>query len=361
MKILIQSLEDKEAQFNKETIKSFDSPKPTTILISNEKSSSLSSLNLIYSSKIKEINFLHFSTYQYSNSTSSSSSSYSASSIPNRINLNKFKNIFNTVSKLNKSINMFNGDILTNVNQKSDITLLNNVHANMFDLSGFVRNYFHNSTSCSSDLKTTAISLCSNIFESNNNLNESTLSNHKLFGNGTQRTMMFEYQNIKIGFMALIDNFVYDKLHKAIKTELSQKDSLIFENDEFIEENDYSTMNTKNQIEYVDFILEADRLSKQLRECGANVIVCLINMESEQNEQRLIKEANDLDIIFSGYNNNVSMKAANSVDLKKISFNNRFLIKTESNFDCLSLVTLRLDEFDSNKIVDIAISKYIVD
>ena len=120
-------------------------------------------------------------------------------------------------------------------------------------------------------------------------------------------------------------------------------------------------MNTKNQIEYVDFILEADRLSKQLRECGANVIVCLINMESEQNEQRLIKEANDLDIIFSGYNNNVSLKATNSVDLKKISINNRFLIKTESNFDCLSLVTLRLDEFDSNKIVDIAINKYIVD
>ena len=103
---------------------------------------------------------------------------------------------------------MFNGDILTNVNQKSDITLLNNVHANMLDLNGFVRNYFHSSASCSSDLKTTAISLCSNIFESNNNLNESTLSNHKLFGNGTQRTMMFEYQNIKIGFISTI--FIYN-------------------------------------------------------------------------------------------------------------------------------------------------------
>ena len=352
IKILIQSLEDKELLFTKETIKSFE-PTKCFLNSSEMKSSSLSSSlnsNIIYSTKIKEINFLHFSTCQQITSKS--------------FNLNKFKNVFNTLSKLNKTINLFNGDILNNINQKTDIPLLNNVHASILDVNGFLRNYFqfndtNNSQQPPNDLRTTAVSLCSNLFENSSTLsNESTYQ--KLFGNGNHSTMMFEYQNIKIGFMALIDNLVYEKLNKAIKLELNHKsDTVLFGNED---DEDEASMSESSQIEYVDFVLEADRLSKQLRLCGANVIVCLINMENEHNEQRLLKEATDLDIIFGCYfNNNNSTSAKTTIDLKKTCFNNRYLIKTESNFDCLSLVTIRLDEFNSNKMVDIAINKYIVD
>lgn len=367
-KILIQSLEDKELLFTKETIKSFE---PTKCLLnSNEmKSSSLSSSlnsNIIYSKKIKEINFLHFSTCQHVTSKSFS--------------LNKFKNVFNTISKLNKSINVFNGDILNNINHKTDIPLLNNVHASILDVNGFLRSYFNQMNACAAgasgqqssaltELKTTAVSLCSNLFENTSTPSNDSSSYQKLFGEGNHSTMMFEYQNIKIGFMALVDNLVYDKLNKAIKQEISHKndaEAIVFGNeDDDDNNNNYETNGSSvlNQIEYADYVQEADRLSKQLRLCGANVIVCLINMESEQNEQRLLREATDLDIIFGGYftNNGATVASSTPIDLKKNCFNNRYLIKTESNFDCVSLVTLRLDEFDSNKMVDIAINKYVVD
>lgn len=335
MKILMQSLEDKESQFKKETIKSFESK----CLLIDKSSQSSSNSQLFYSTKIKEINFLHFSTYNHPHS--------------NRSSLNKFKNVFNTVSKLNKTINVFNGDFLNDITNKTDIPLLNNVHASMYDLNGFLRNYFNNHKF--NELKTTAVSLCSNIFEVNNNKNLNESISQNLFGNGNHPTMLFEYQNVKIGFMALIDNLVYDKLNKAIKLEHNQKDTVIFSNDD--EDNELYDQHM-DPIEYVDYLQEADRLSKQLRLCGANIIVCLINMDSETNEQRLVKEANDIDIIFSGYNNQT---AKTTVDVKKNCFNNRYVIKTESNFDCLSLVTLRLDEFNSNKILDISINKYIVD
>lgn len=162
--------------------------------------------------------------------------------------------------------------------------------------------------------------------------------------------------------MALLDKHIFEKLNKLISTKSNgaqASETVMFSND--YDEEDVTNEN-ETIIEYVDYLEEANRLSKQLRACGANVIVCLVNMENEQSEQRLLREANDLDLIFSSYNaSSCAAQPANKIDLKKNCFNNRYLIKTEANYDCLSLVTLRLDEFNSNQVADISIHKYIVD
>lgn len=342
-KILIQSLEDKEALFKKETIKSFDSN--YLLNLENKKSTSTSSLSSFkYSTKIKDINFLHFTTFQL-NATSNQ-----------RFNLSKFKNIFNTLSKLKKTINVFNGDFVNDIATKTDIPLLNSVHASLYDLNGLIRNY-----NKSNDLskKTTAVSLCSNVYEFNMSQESSS---EKVFGNENHSTMLFEFQNVKIGFMALLDKQMFDKLNKLIKTEsIYQKETVIFTNDyddDDDNEKENGALDSATLVEYNDYLEEANRLSKQLRMCGANIIVCLVNMDSEQNEMRLLREASDIDIIFSANN---QLHQTNKIDLKKNCFNNRYLIRTESNYECVSLVSLRLDEFNSNQIVDVSIHKYIVD
>lgn len=178
-KILIQSLEDKEALFKKETIKSFDSN--YLLNLENRKSTSSSSLSSFkYSTKLKDISFLHFSTSQLASASS-------------KCNFNKFKNIFNTVSKLNKTINVFNGDFLHDITNKTDIPLLNSVHASLYDLSGLIRNYTNSNELTK---KTTAVSLCSNVFEFQ--LTKAS-SCEKIFGYDNHSTMLFEFQNVKIG------------------------------------------------------------------------------------------------------------------------------------------------------------------
>ena len=133
--------------------------------------------------------------------------------------------------------------------------------------------------------------------------------------------MLFEHNNVKIGFMALADEIVFDKLNY------------------FISKFNLNNKNT-NRIEYIDYLDEYNRLSKELKLSGAQVIVALINFESESNEQRLLNEAADLDILFSSSNSN---------DVNYKTVNNRWLIKCPNNFDSLSLVTLHLDEFKEAK------------
>lgn len=359
MKILMQSLEDQESNFKKEIIKSFDSS------CLNINTNQTSSSSLTYSTQTKQINFLHFSNKstedtERSNAHNNNNNS-SASSVNNNNNnnLNNFKNVFNTLTKLKKSINIFNGDYL-NLN-RADLLLsfINNVHASMNDVDGFIFNYLYEkdsvNNSSQNDVKrqTTNVSLCSNIYETINPASElkekmSEEKSQKLFGNGNHSTMLFEYQNVKIGFMALIDNPVFEKLNTAIHAKI-KKNSM--------EEKDVSSSGTNNQIEYTDYITECDRLSKQLRMCGANVIVVLTNMD-EQNEQKLVREGSDLDIVFSSSQSNLPASGDN---IKKFQVGNRWIIKSGTNFDCVSLVSLNLDALNSNKILDIAITNYLIE
>ena len=319
----MQSLEDQESAFNKEIIKSFST--------SNASSSS----SLTYSTKTKQISFLHFTNKSHEQPKPNATNS----------NLTNFKNAFTTLTKLNKSINIFSGDF--DCLNRADLyhSFINNVHASMNDVRGFVHNYFYEEDAANHKLynlsdthrQTTNVSLCSNIYESPADIID---KNQKLFGCGTHSTMLFEYKNVKIGFMALIDKALFEKLNENINSKLNSSASAAV-----------------NSIEYVDFVCEADKLAKQLRLCGANIIVALTNMANEPNETRLIKEAEDLDIIFSG----TQVDAASGEDLKKMQINNRWLIKSGTCFDRISLVSLSLDEFNSNKILDVAITKYLIE
>lgn len=367
MKVFIQNLEDREMQLKKETIKKFDCNDKTNYLLleaaaTNLNKSSKKLINEFGTSyeddsnlreqikKIKPINFLHFSNKTNSNILdqsktksllfSSSPESFSAFLKSNfdliqKTNLDNFKNVFNILSKLNKSINIFNGNYL-NIDEKSYLDhflSFFNVNASQFDLNGLLYNLnkkfnLDNLNSQSSLNKnpscnniSTTISLCSNIYD----------KNQKPFGYLNHSTMLFEHNGVKIGFMALVDQSFYNRLNSYI-----------------------------DQTEYVDFIIEANRLSKQLRTSGAHLIVTLINFDSPLNEQRLLNEASDLDLIFSSQTTNDSAQLNNNpnVDFKKI--NNKWLIKSSNNFDSLTLVSLHLDELNSNKIVDLAITKYYV-
>lgn len=163
LKILMQSLEDQESKFKKEIIKSFDS---NCLKIDTDDPS------LTYSTKIKQINFLHFTNKsleeQSPNNTSLSSKSCQ--------NMNNFKTVFNTLSKLNKSINIFSGDFMNLSRTDLCSTFVNNVHASMNDINGFIFNYLYemnqldntsNVSFSQVDFKrqTTNVSLCSNIYE----------------------------------------------------------------------------------------------------------------------------------------------------------------------------------------------------
>lgn len=159
--------------------------------------------------------------------------------------------------------------------------------------------------------------------------------------------MLFEYQNVKIGFMALIDNTTFDNLKTSINNKLKLN---------YVENKDASNTTNNNALEYVDFISECDKLSKQLRLCGANIIVVLTNM-TDSNELKLVQESADLDIVFSS----TQKDSASANDVKKIQVGNRWIIKSGTCLDCVSMVSLNLDEFNSNKILDISIAKYLVE
>src|SRR5690606_27148456 len=94
-------------------------------------------------------------------------------------------------------------------------------------------------------------------------------------------TLLLEHGGVKIGFMALYDKETYDKLMSALG---------------------------QIGIDYVDFVHEANRLCKQLRQSGASVIVALTNMHARENESRLMDEAKDLDIIFASSSESVCFK-----------------------------------------------------
>lgn len=312
--------------------------------------------------KIKKLNFLHFSnklndsksdlnTENGEISTSDDENkeniinyaSYEDYFLPkekpkNDINFSNFKNAFNTLSKLNKSVNIFTGNYLNVDNNYLDhfVSFLN-VHASMPDVcalssnvtsaSNIYNNYTNNSyinnnnsQSLKQAKKSTTVSLCSNV------------SNHtnKPFGNGNHSTMLFEHNNVKIGFMALVDEQVFNKLKCRLQAD---------------------------NVEYIDYLLEANRLSKQLRLSGANLIVAIVNMESEASERRLLNESYNVDLIFS----TVLSKTGDTECIQSETKPNRWLIRTQNNFDSISLVTLNLDEFNSNKLVDIAITKYYPD
>jgi len=162
---------DQESRFKKEVVKAFNSSSQTATASTPPTSSSLT-----YPTKVKQINFLHFSnTTQTPLALACNSNNNSAEPLSSR-NLNNFKNVFNTLTKLKKSINIFNGDFLNLNRADLFLSFINNVHASMSDVDGMIFNYMYekdqilSSGSSQTDLQrqTTNVSLCSNVYETLN-------------------------------------------------------------------------------------------------------------------------------------------------------------------------------------------------
>jgi hypothetical protein len=364
MKILIQNLEDQEATFRKETIRTFEQPKQspmqsTESLVSKSNSSTFknellsltrntylatkSTLSSIKKSSIetnssnssKMVNFLLYSNkssiIQDFNEINNNKDSANSS----KLNLVNFKRVFNTISKLNKSVNIFNGNNLDiDSNHVDQFNSFFNFHASINDLNALIHNYKAyvennsaktNMKSVDAKFKSSTISLCSNMME-NSPPSHSKARNLKPFGYQNHSTMLFEHNGVKIGFMALYDRSVFDKLASAINS----------------------------KIEYFDFVSEADRLSRQLRQSGASLVLALVNMENES-EMRLLSEASDLDIIFCSGNN-----SSEEISCRSISGMNRktWLVKGSNDFNNLCLIKLKMCEA---KLDDVSIVKYYIE
>ena len=108
----------------------------------------------------------------------------------------------------------------------------------------------------------------------------------------------------------------------------------------------YSNDLNQNQIKYVDYVHEANRLSNELIKRGANIIIALTQM-SWLHDEYLAKHANNIDIIFG-------CAVDNECAIKKV--NNRWIIKSDVNQKNLSLV--KIDYSDNlNRICDLSIVK----
>jgi hypothetical protein len=358
VKMLLQNLEDKEAQLSKETIKSFNSKRVRQFSsnyflnsidqINNNNNNNNTNASLLLNTKlIKKINFLHFSNLNKNNNDDTLSINQSSPVSPKKTNLHNFVQIFDIISKLNKSINIFTGNnessLCHNSSSKNNTQLpVTSIHAIMRDSSGladdYITNKFNNTNTSQNNLLSQAVFLCSNIYETNCENNGAALNKSIPFGRQRNHlTMLYEIDNIRIGFMALVDESIFEKLKHSIK--------------------DYDDQ-IGDKLYYEDYILEANRLSRELRLCGANIIIVLANMQDEKSIERLANEANDISLVFSLIPKEICNITAQQY--KRFN-NNRWLINSGNNFDCLSLVSLHLDEFNSNTILDIAITKYIVD
>ncbi len=140
--------------------------------------------------KLKVVNFLHFSNKTSSSlldesqtkallysSTPESFSNFLKSNfnLIKKTNLDSFKSTFQVLSKLNKSINIFNGNYL-NIDEKNYLDhflSFFNVNASQFDLNGLLYNLnkrfnvdsLSSSYSSSHQNISKTISLCSNIYD----------------------------------------------------------------------------------------------------------------------------------------------------------------------------------------------------
>lgn len=333
MKIFIQNLEDQEATFRKNTIKSFD---PVTPVASNEPiatntgglSNSLFTQDLISIVK-NHRNLLSTAKSSPGSSKIISFLLYSNKSDAETFNYNSFRRVFTAVSKLNKSINILIGKSDSNNN---DITSAF-FHTTVNDLNDLIEksHAVKASSPTTTASKNNSVSLCSNVFEKLVSTKSSLTANLKPYGLHNHSTMLIEHQGVKIGFMALFDQEFFNKLVASVPEQVAGK------------------------LEYLDYVQEADRLSKQLRLNGANLIVAIVNMTTD-GESRLAGEASDLDIILSP-----------SADPVKFSMlkENKWLVKGSSQPNIISLFKLKLTQTQqlSQKYVlsDLAINEYYLE
>jgi 5'-nucleotidase len=102
----------------------------------------------------------------------------------------------------------------------------------------------------------------------------------------------------------------------------------------------------QNQIKYVDYLHEANRLSDELVKRGVNIIIALTQM-SWLHDEYLANNATKIDLIFGcGDDSEYGIRQVN----------NRWIVKSGVNYKNLSLIKIEFNE-QLNKIMDLSIVK----
>lgn len=308
---------------------------------------------------VKSLNFVYFSNSTSSPSENNNDNS-SAAADEEKINLNNFKRAFNVISKLNKSMNIFSGQYSHSAHMNallnSKFFSFSNVHlsvrndVNIFEPTTFACNNQQSAANLASqssqNCNSNTINLCSNLTD--NTMGAATNANHS--------TMLFEYNGIKLGFIALYDEEFYQQLKKT----------------------------TTHGIEYNDFVVEANRLSEQLKMCGANLIVALVYFANESNETRLLTDtSSNLNVIFSYSTRPTSttptaniQQSTSPADYQFTHSNHKYMFKFFNfNLDHFYLINFKLDlkhhhhhhnqitntNYLNDHLVEIKLVKYFID
>lgn len=99
-----------------------------------------------------------------------------------------------------------------------------------------------------------------------------------------------------------------------------------------VEEEWLDTLGTVDRanIDYIDYVMVAERLCKELRERGAELVIALTHMRWP-NDIRLAMEAKGLDLILGGHDHEYKVHEVNGV----------WIVKSGSDFRHLSTVDIR--------------------
>ena len=132
-----------------------------------------------------------------------------------------------------------------------------------------------------------------------------------------------------------------------------------------VEEEWLDTLGTvdKANIDYIDYVVVADRLSKELRESGAELIIALTHMRWSH-DIRLAMEAKSLDLILGGHDHEYGAREVNGI----------WIVKSGSEFRHLSRIDIRrkahmtyeysverkdiLKDIDEDQVIKTIVDKY---
>lgn len=128
------------------------------------------------------------------------------------------------------------------------------------------------------------------------------------------------------------DKFTSHTLGHGIESSIIEWNGLQIGLMGLVEEEWLDTLSTvdKTNIDYIDYVVVADRLCKELRENGAELVIALTHMRWP-NDIRLAKEAKGLDLILGGHDHEYEVREVKGV----------WIVKSGSDFRHLSRVDIR--------------------
>ncbi|XP_041926794.1 5'-nucleotidase-like isoform X2 [Alosa sapidissima] len=128
------------------------------------------------------------------------------------------------------------------------------------------------------------------------------------------------------------DKFTSQTLGHGIESRIIEWNGLRIGIMGLVEEEWLDTLGTidKVNIDFIDYVVTADRLSKELRESGAELVIALTHMRWS-NDIRLATEAKGLDLILGGHDHEYGVREVSGI----------WIVKSGSDFRHLSRVDIK--------------------